>query len=269
MEDGWRLRIGELAELAGVTTRTLRHYERVGVLDPPERARNGYRTYPPSALVDVLEIRRLQHTGLSLQQAAAVRADRAAGRASSTLDRLADAEADLDAQIARLRARRSALRELREGLAEGEAVLARRQGNERAGGFESIGHRLRELGVSERAIAEQRRAWSALRNVQLPADWQALLDAGATDLERVREIDGLAEVLDLVAALRDVEPHDPLVETVAGRLVAVARAAPSARAAAELATSGAVPILAVVASCFSDAQVAALLYAMQKLDAAP
>ena len=39
-----RYTIGELAELAGVSTRTLRHYESLGLL-VPQRAHNGYRSY--------------------------------------------------------------------------------------------------------------------------------------------------------------------------------------------------------------------------------
>lgn len=39
------MRIGELAALAGVTTRTVRHYHRVGLLPEPGRRVNGYRDY--------------------------------------------------------------------------------------------------------------------------------------------------------------------------------------------------------------------------------
>ncbi|MBO4365888.1 MAG: MerR family transcriptional regulator [Eggerthellaceae bacterium] len=45
---------GQLAELAGVSTRALRHYEDMGLL-APERAANGYRLYGPS------DVRRLGH----------------------------------------------------------------------------------------------------------------------------------------------------------------------------------------------------------------
>jgi DNA-binding transcriptional MerR regulator len=255
-----RLRIGELADLAGVTTRTLRHYERVGALRPPRRATNGYRTYPVSALLDVLEIRQLQRAGLSLQDAAATRVDRARGRESTMLERLRDAEADLDAQIEGLTARRTVLRDLRSGLAEGDALLA--QGGARP--FTPIERRLRALGVSERAIADQRRAWSALSGVRLPADWQAVVEAGLAHLERSPiEMEGLADVLDLVASLRGTDPTDPAVAAVGDRLAALARDLPAGRAALSLAVPDAVPILAVVASCFTAAQIAAVLHAVQ------
>jgi DNA-binding transcriptional MerR regulator len=38
------MRIGELARQAGVSTRTLRHYEGLGLLTP-RRTANGYRDY--------------------------------------------------------------------------------------------------------------------------------------------------------------------------------------------------------------------------------
>ena len=42
---------GELAKLAGVSTDTLRHYERKGVLSRPLRTANDYRQYRASALL--------------------------------------------------------------------------------------------------------------------------------------------------------------------------------------------------------------------------
>ena len=38
--------VGQLAQMAGVSARTLRHYEDMGLLEPA-RAENGYRTYGP------------------------------------------------------------------------------------------------------------------------------------------------------------------------------------------------------------------------------
>src|ERR1700754_1035172 len=52
------VRAGELARAAGVSTDTLRHYERKGVLQKPRRSANGYREYPPDALARVLLVRR-------------------------------------------------------------------------------------------------------------------------------------------------------------------------------------------------------------------
>lgn len=51
------LRSGELARLAGISTDTLRFYERKGLLAAPRRSINGYREYPPASLDRVRLIR--------------------------------------------------------------------------------------------------------------------------------------------------------------------------------------------------------------------
>lgn len=40
-----RLRIGEAARLVGVTPKTVRHYEKIGLLPKAERSESGYRLY--------------------------------------------------------------------------------------------------------------------------------------------------------------------------------------------------------------------------------
>ena len=59
---------GELARLAGVSPDTLRHYERVGVLQKPARSENNYRVYPESALPRVMLVRRALAFGFSLAE---------------------------------------------------------------------------------------------------------------------------------------------------------------------------------------------------------
>jgi DNA-binding transcriptional MerR regulator len=61
------MRIGELGERAGVSPRTLRHYEELGLL-PAGRAANGYRSYDDADLRAVAEIRTLVGLGLSLEE---------------------------------------------------------------------------------------------------------------------------------------------------------------------------------------------------------
>lgn len=60
-----RVRIGELAEATGATTRALRHYEQAGLISS-ERASNGYRVYEERAVVRVRNIRHLLAAGLTL-----------------------------------------------------------------------------------------------------------------------------------------------------------------------------------------------------------
>ncbi|WP_078312103.1 MULTISPECIES: MerR family transcriptional regulator [unclassified Mycobacterium] len=65
---GWSTR--ELAELAGTSLRSVRHYHDIGLLTEPERRSNGYKSYGVAHLVRVLQIRRLTGLGLSLKQIA-------------------------------------------------------------------------------------------------------------------------------------------------------------------------------------------------------
>lgn len=48
--------IKELADLAGVTTRTLRYYDQLGILTPAEIGENGYRNYDHENLLDLQQI---------------------------------------------------------------------------------------------------------------------------------------------------------------------------------------------------------------------
>ncbi|SIR52745.1 MerR family transcriptional regulator [Micromonospora avicenniae] len=63
------MRIGELARVTGVSTRTLRFYEGLELLES-RRASNGYREYDPAAVVRVRNIRHLLSTGLTLDDVA-------------------------------------------------------------------------------------------------------------------------------------------------------------------------------------------------------
>ena len=62
-----QLQIGEVAKLFEVTTKTIRHYEKLGLLRP-ERADNDYRLYGPEDVLTIQRIRQLQTLGLSLKQ---------------------------------------------------------------------------------------------------------------------------------------------------------------------------------------------------------
>lgn len=62
------LRIGQLAEQAGVGVETVRFYERKGLLEEPERRPSGYREYPPAAVQRIRFIRRAKELGFSLKE---------------------------------------------------------------------------------------------------------------------------------------------------------------------------------------------------------
>jgi len=67
-----RMQIGELAQRAGVTVRTIHYYERLGLIQPTSRKGTGYRYYDGGALERLVKIDRLKQIGLSLEQVAAV-----------------------------------------------------------------------------------------------------------------------------------------------------------------------------------------------------
>lgn len=102
---------GELARLAGVTVRALRHYHRVGVLAEPERRSNGYREYDVHDLIRVLRIRRLAALGIPLDRMPEL-LDDAGADTGELLDEL---DAELTDRIARLTAQREVVGLLRAG----------------------------------------------------------------------------------------------------------------------------------------------------------
>lgn len=59
--------IGELARRSGVTIRTLRHYDRIGLLPPEDMTESGYRLYGEASLQRLYAILLLRETGLPLE----------------------------------------------------------------------------------------------------------------------------------------------------------------------------------------------------------
>lgn len=62
-----QLFISEAADLLGLTPKALRHYEKIGLINPM-RLENGYRIYTADHILRLLRIRRLQSLGLSLTE---------------------------------------------------------------------------------------------------------------------------------------------------------------------------------------------------------
>ena len=62
------MRIGQLAQLVGVETQTIRFYEQQGLLPPPDRQDNGYRVYTEKHVERLAFIRRCRILDLSLAE---------------------------------------------------------------------------------------------------------------------------------------------------------------------------------------------------------
>ncbi len=61
------MQIGEVAERTGLSLRTLRHYDELGLLRPSGRSEGGFRLYDSADLARLLVIRRMKPLGFSLE----------------------------------------------------------------------------------------------------------------------------------------------------------------------------------------------------------
>lgn len=110
------MRIGELAEQAGISTKAIRYYEQIGILTPPARTASGYRTYDEVALGRLGFVRAAQAVGFTLGEIRQIIAFRDDGQApcAPVSDLLQRHAADLDARIRELQALRGELAQLAE-----------------------------------------------------------------------------------------------------------------------------------------------------------
>jgi MerR family transcriptional regulator, copper efflux regulator len=105
------MRIGELAAVSGVSAKTLRYYEDIGVLDPPARTPSGYRNYTREANDRLGFIRSAQAVGLTLGEIRGILAlrDRGTTPCGHVLDLITARAADLDRRISELQRLRAEL----------------------------------------------------------------------------------------------------------------------------------------------------------------
>ncbi|MEU4570590.1 MerR family transcriptional regulator [Micromonospora sp. NPDC023956] len=103
------VQIGEAAERVGLSIRTIRHYEEVGLIVPSARSEGGFRLYTGADLDRLAVVRRMKPLGFTLDEMrdllglldaldTAVSGDRTALR-----DRLATFHEAADARVAALR----------------------------------------------------------------------------------------------------------------------------------------------------------------------
>jgi DNA-binding transcriptional MerR regulator len=202
--------ISELANLVGVTVRTIRHYHRLGLLPEPVRRGNGYRSYGPADLIRLSRIRRMQETGLSLADIGRLLADSSdAEREHGTRAALLALDDELAAQQRDLHRRREAIAAVLAGPADLTlppelAVLLDHLG--------ALGFPTETLAVERDSVA----LMVALHPEQIPAltgMYTAMLDGDP-------ELIGLGRRF---AAMTDTPADDPAVDALATELAAAMR----------------------------------------------
>jgi DNA-binding transcriptional MerR regulator len=107
--------IQDIARLAGTTSRTLRHYGEVGLLEPTRIGANGYRYYDAEALVRLQRILMLRGLGLGLPAIA---------------DVLAGERDDARALLGHLKWLRSEQRRLNDQISSVETTISKMEGGE-------------------------------------------------------------------------------------------------------------------------------------------
>src|ERR1700682_1141406 len=134
------LRVGELAKAGGVSTDTLRHYERKGVLPRPRRSRNGYREYSEEALERLRIIRQALTIGCTLDELSAVFkvSDRGGVPCQVVRNLAAKKLSDIEVQLQEMATLRN---ELRESLEDWDLRLSKTPSGERAGLLKALAAR--------------------------------------------------------------------------------------------------------------------------------
>ncbi len=200
------MRIGDIARIAGVSTRTIRHYHRIGLVPEAARESNGYRTYALDEVVLLLRIRRLVELGMSLDEIGDVLDEDERGRDLDEV--LAELDADLARQEAVIRDRRRQLAELRAGAAG--APMPERVG--------AIADRIAAVYGGGGAAARMELAVMEVLTGVLPGAvdmYEAALDDPA-----MTALSG--EIAVAFDALHAAGPDDPRVSALADRIVSAA-----------------------------------------------
>jgi DNA-binding transcriptional MerR regulator len=103
-----RMQIGAVAERTGLSLRTIRHYEEVGLVIPSARSKGGFRLYTEADIERLMVIRRMKPLDFSLEEMRDL---------LEITDRLGVGDAD-DGEVERLRERLDAYRKVADARCE-------------------------------------------------------------------------------------------------------------------------------------------------------
>ena len=108
------MQIKELAEKAGLSPKTIRYYEQIGVLPPPKRLPNGYRDYDETDLERLRFVVGARHLNFSLDDIGEILAmrDRRESPCGVVLALIQQKAAEISRRIAELQALEVELRQL-------------------------------------------------------------------------------------------------------------------------------------------------------------
>ena len=164
------MKSSEVASIAGVSVRALRHYHALGILPEPPRGPNGYRCYSALDVARVLRIKRLASLGFSLadigvmaegcetddapahgspSEGGLAESRSASGASASFVDEqdaLEQLDRELAMQIERLQEQRRIVAQLREEAPRFARVVKRL--------FEGTASRMADLGAYDRAALD-------------------------------------------------------------------------------------------------------------------
>ena len=62
------MNISKVAKATGLTAKTIRYYESIGLISAPVRSDNGYRSYTDGALRELRFVKRARETGFNLEE---------------------------------------------------------------------------------------------------------------------------------------------------------------------------------------------------------
>ncbi|WP_180326629.1 MerR family transcriptional regulator [Raoultibacter phocaeensis] len=142
------MRSGELASIAGVTVRTLRHYRTIGLLREPPRGENGYCEYSIDDLLRLLRIKHLASLGFSLDDIGGMLDTLDSDDRSKAADLLDELDRDLVAQIDALEQKRQTLALIRNEKLDADIPVR----------LAAIAGMLKEHGLPEEALKSERDA---------------------------------------------------------------------------------------------------------------
>ncbi|GGY74919.1 MerR family transcriptional regulator [Pseudoduganella plicata] len=156
------LKIGQLARHAGLTVRTLHHYDSIGLLSPSARSDSGYRLYSRDDVARLHQIQALRSFGITLADIGTL----LAGAGVSSLSIVDRQLAALDRQISEAARMREQLKRMQKQLATGETP-------DLASWLTTLEH----MTMYEKYFTQDELANLALyHDVNVKAEWRTLVD---------------------------------------------------------------------------------------------